>query len=263
MDNYNQTQVNPKLSPLSAVFIIFQIILVLLLVFSIPKILQNDEIKDTPSEGLSATITNASDAIPEEYSDWARMVEWALLDTISENAGEKRLFESRASVNLRKDSIKTQYFEKSDTNYVRAIADIPEYKQSYEVFLMYPSNLSAVNMVEYSNPDVAKPYSILCIKDKTDIIYPDFDCQDSSIYLTRQKIVDKMIDNFDFDYFSAYFDPNDSNRMIISPSVTYNNSEAVKTKYIEETKAAIDSLGIPSNNFTYYVLTAKDVDYYN
>ncbi len=262
MEDNNQAQ-SFRLQPLTAIFVLFQIVLVLLLVFSIPKIFQNDQIKDTPTEGLSAKITNASDAIPENYSEWTKMLEWALLDTISENAGNKKLFGSQASAKIRDDSIKTQYFKKSGTNYIRAIIDIPEYEQSYEVFLTYPDNPDAVKMVEYSNPDIAKPYSILCVKEKSDIIYPDFDCQESSDYFNRQRIVAKLIGDFDFEYFSAYFDSDDKSKIIISPSVTYNNSEAVKAKYIEEVKNAISSLGINPNDYKYHVRTAADVNYYN
>ena len=186
------------------------------------------------------------------------MIEWALLNSIAENNEDDKLFEDQASVQLRENSIKTQYFKKSGTNYVRAIVDIPEYKQSYEVFLMYPDNPNAVKMVEYSNPDIVKPYSILCLQDEADIIYLDFDCQDSPDYFNRQRIASKMIGDFDFNYYSAYFDPDDENKIIINPSVTHNNSEDTKSKYIEEVKAAIGSLGIPSDSFKYYVLTADD-----
>lgn len=262
MENNNQSQSNYRLKPLPAVFILFQIVLVLLLAFSVPKLFQNDKITDTPSEGLSAKITNASSAIPEEYSDWTKMIEWALLNTITENNGNEKLFENQASAKIREDSIRTQYFADDSTNYVRAIVDIPEYKQSYEVFLIYPDNQNSVNMVEYSNPDIEKPYSILCLKEKADVIYPGFECQDSPDYSTRQKIAAKALALFDFDYFSVYPDPSDPNKIIINPSVTYENSEAVKAKYIKETKNAIESLGISPEIFNYYVLTTDDAEYY-
>lgn len=262
MEESGQTQFNFRLKPLPAMFLIIQIILLILLIISVPKLFQDEKIADTPAEGLSVKMVNASDVIPEDYSGWTKMVEWALFDTVSNNAGDKK-FSKDVSVFIREGSVRSREFEQAGINYVRAIIDVPEIEQSYEFFLKYPNNPEAVNAVEYGNPSAAKPYSILCIEDKKDIIYPDFDCKDSPEYFNRQKIVSGMLGYFFFDYFSPYLSFDGDNTVIISPSVTYDNDEATKTKYIEEVKAAIESLGVSPDDFRYYVRTAADVDYYN
>ncbi len=263
MENYSQEQFKPRVKLSTIIFLGIQAIVIILAIISIAKFFHTDEIKNSPSQGPSAKIINATDAIPEDYSGWTEIIEWALLDTILDSTKGDTVSKSQASAYFRDGSIKTQYFEKYDVYYVRAIIDVPELEQSYEVFLEYPSNKDAVNLVEYDSSDVAKPYSILCLDENSEKIYPNFDCHESADYSSRQKIVSSMLNYFYFDYFSPYLNPNGAGTVIISPSVTYDNDDQTKATYIEEARDAIKSLGISPDTFTYYVRTAADVNYRN
>ena len=68
------------------------------------------------------------------------------------------------------------------------------------------------------------------------------------------------MDYLSFDDFSVYLD---SDTIIIDPSVTYDNDEATKSRYVEEVKDTIDSLALPSDYYKYYVRTAADINYSN
>ncbi len=263
MENYDQERPRPRVKLSTIIFLGVQAVLIILVVLSVSKFLQNDEIENAPGQGLSAKIINATDAIPADYSGWTEIIEWALLDTILENIDDSVLSKNEASASFRDGSIKTRRFENYGVNYVRAIVDIPSLEQSYEIFLEYPDNKDAISAVEYSESNVAKPYSILCLDDNSEKIYSNFDCHESSDYYTRQKIVANTLGYFYFDYFSAYLDPNGPGTVIISPSVTYDNDDATKTQYIEEVKTTIKTLGISPDLFTYYVRTAADVNYRN
>lgn len=263
MENYGQEQPRPRVKLSTIIFLSVQAVLIILVVLSVSKFLQNDKIKNAPGQDLSIKIINVTDAIPADYSGWTEIIEWAFLNTILENVDGNALAKNETSAYLRDGSIKAQRFESYGVNYVRAIVDIPNLEQSYEIFLEYPDNKDAISAVEYSESEVAKPYSILCLDDNSEKIYPDFDCHESPGYYTRQKIVANTLGYFYFDYFSAYLDPNGPGTVIISPSVTYDNDDATKAQYIEEVKTAIKSLGISPDLFTYYVRTAADVNYRN
>ncbi len=260
MENYNQEQSKPRVKLSTLIFLGIQIILIILAILSISKFSSTDKIENAPGQDLSAKIINATDAIPADYSGWTEIIEWALLGAISENIESDTVSRSQASAYFRDGSIKTQRFETRKTNYVRAIVDIPELEQSYEIFLEYPDNKEAINAVEYSESNVAKPYSILCLDDNSEKIYLDFDCHESSAYNTRQNILSNTLNYFRFDNFSAYLNTKGPGTIIIYVPAIYKNDETMKTKCIEEVKSTIESLGISSDLFTYYVDAVANVD---
>ncbi len=261
MENYSQDQPKPRVKLSTIIFLGAQAVIIILAIVSIVKFSDTDKIENAPGQiDLSAKIINATDAIPEDYSGWTEIIEWALLDTILDNIESNTVSKSQASAYFRDGSIVTQRFEKHKTNYVRAIVDIPELEQSYEIFLEYPDNKDAVNAVEYSEPNIAKPYSILCLDENSEKIYPNFDCHESSEYDTRQNIISNVLNYFQFDNFSAYLNTKGPGTIIIYVSAIYENDETMKTKCIEEVKTTIESLGISSNLFTYYVDAVANVD---
>ncbi len=262
MENYSQEQFKPRVKLSTIIFLGIQAIVIILAIISIAKFFHTDEIKNSPSQGPSAKIINATNAIPEDYSGWTEIIEWALLDTILDNTKSDTVSKSQASAYFRDNSIKTQHFEKYKTNYVRAIIDIPDLKQSYEIILEYPDNKDAINAVEYSSTDVAKPYSILCLDENSEKIYQDFACHESPEYFTRQKIVSNTLKYFQFDGFSAYLNTKSQDLVIIQVSAIYENDDVMKAKCTKEVKDAIESLGISPDIFTYYIDIVADVDIY-
>ena len=167
------------------VFVFIQIILIALLVFSITSFSRVDKIVNTPEQGLKAEIVNISDAIPEEYSGWYSMLEWVLLNTILGNKKDQNISKDATLSYIREGTIKKRYFEERGINYVRMIVDVPELKESYEMILEYSNDKETVNMVDFDDPMIIKPYSIFCVKEE-EMIYPDFGCRDSADLTNRE-----------------------------------------------------------------------------
>lgn len=249
MENGYQTQPLLNLKLLPVIFVVSQLVLISLLAFFVSGFSQADEMINTPSHGLTARITNISDAIPEDYSGWSNMIEWSLFNAILGNSENKSVPKNTTLSSIRDGTIKTHHFEKYAINYARMIVDVPELAESYEVFLEYPDNKGAIGIAEPNNPDVAKPYSILCVE-KSEIVYTDFNCRESPNYSTRQEIVSKTLGYFDFSDFSTSF-KDDLSAIYISP---INHSVDGGAKYVQEVKKAISSLGISPDIFSYHVI---------
>ena len=250
MENAYQGQPQLQFKPLPIIFAVIQIIVISVVALSITNLTKADEIINTPEQGFVAKITNISDAIPEEYSGWADIIEWSLLNTIIENSENYSVPKDATISSIRNGSIKTVHFIDYATHYVRMIVDVPELAESYEVFLEYPSNKDAAGIAEPNNPDVAKPYSILCVE-PADAIYPDSNCKNSSSYSTRNMIVRNTLGYFDFNGFDVSFSDDGSSTINISPSSSSVNNAST---YIQETKNAVSSLGISPELFTYRII---------
>lgn len=261
MDNQNQSPIH--LNPLFIIFLIIQIIFVVLFFLSISKFSQNDEFDNSPYQGPTMEIESISTVIPEDYTEWASLVEWALFNTAISNTEGQNISKTSAVAYIRDGTVKTQYFEKQGINYMSAIVDIPELMQSYEIFLEYPNNKHTIGIVEYDNPDVIKPYSVLCLDEASEIIYTNFDCQESPVYTSRQEIVSKMLDYFEFDNFTPIYSfDNGSNDIEISPYTFEELDSSTKESYIQQVKDAIASLGISPDIFTYRVMNPEEIRYY-
>ena len=133
MDNKEKLQNN--INPLLAVFLIIQIIIILLIIFSMPKLFQDNNNIDSPTEGPSIKIEGISAIIPDDFPEWRDLIEWDLFKTSLNNSKKESIPDSSITASIREETIKTQYFEEQNINYVRAIIDIPELLQSYELFL--------------------------------------------------------------------------------------------------------------------------------
>ena len=263
MDNQNQSQFPIRLDPLLVIFLIIQIIFIVLFLLSISKFFQNDKFNNSPDHGPNMEIENVSIAIPEDHVEWANLVEWALFNTSLSDTEGQYISRSSTIAYIRDGTVKTQYFKKQDINFVSAIVDIPELTQSYRIFLEYPNNKHNIGIVEYDNPDVIKPYSILCLDETSEIIYTNFNCQESPAYASRQEIVSRMLSYFEFSNFAPiYYSENDSNNIEISPYSFDEISNDTKEMYIQQVKDAIASLGISPNIFTYNVMNPEEIKYF-
>lgn len=233
------------------IFWIIQVVLVSLLGMFISKFFQTDEVISTPRQGLMAQINGISEVIPEDYSGWSRMTEWALFNAILENNEGQGFFKNATSSYIREGTVRTQRFG-NGANYARMVVDVPGLLESYEIFLQYFNNDDLIDIIDYDNPKIAAPCSILCLE-KSEIIYPDFNCRESANSSTRQEIVFRTLDYFEFKNFVTSFKDGDWSTIYISP-VDGKVSNNIKQSYIQEVKDAIDSLGISPDIFSYQVI---------
>ena len=251
--NWSNTFLNQngekRMSPLLLVFIALQLLIIIAVAANIFTI-NNSEADDdlTIYKKLpELTINNLAEKVPFLKESKVTDIQKKVFKIVSENTSN---IDTEIKANIRDNSLHTHSFTEK-INYFSMIIDIPSLEQSYEVF--YGDNAVL-------NPDIST--FVLCIKDDANVIYKNFNCKSSDKESIRETIVSSYMPYFKFELFSAYIDPKDPSTIHIKPSVTYVNDEATKTKYINEVRSSIESLGIPADNYKYHVRTTSDFDYH-
>ena len=239
-------------SPLVLIFIALQALIIVVVIINIVMLnddkAANDDLeryKKLPELSVTGLANKAPDLTESEISD----IQKKIFKIVSENTSNISTNEIEAKI--RGENVHMRSFDEN-TKYLNMTIDIPSLEQSYEVF--YSSNAVI-------DPDVST--FVLCLDDDTEKVYENFECKSSDNASIRDTVVSSYLGRFRFEYFSAYFDPEKPNTITISPSVTYDNDEATKKGFVNEVKLSIESLGIPSSRYEYYVRTAADVNYYN
>ena len=240
-----------KINPIVLIFIFLQVVFFVIIGFVAMSFNNENEVEDDamyyermPEFIVENLVEEASVLEEDEVTD----IQKKIFKIVSENTNSVNVDKIKATI--RDDSLHIRSFG-DDNKYLNMVIDIPSLEQSYEVF--YGSNAII-------DPEVST--FVLCLDDEN-IIYKSFKCKSSDDESMREEIAAAYLDYFDFDYFSAYLNLDDPDTVIISPAVTYDNDEVTKTRYINEVKAAIESLGLSSDSFEYYVRTAADVNYDN
>ena len=241
-----------RLSPIATAFIIAQIVLFIVIIATViwintDKVPDNDvtRYEKIPELTIKDLSQKASILTERDIKDIQKKV----FQIVSENT--KSIDIDKVELVIRNGETHAQTF-RNNSKYVSMIVDIPSLEQSYQVF--YSTNAVI-------DPNIST--FVLCLDDSIKKVYPDFKCKSSDDESIKHTIVSSYLRYFSFEYFSAYIKPDDPKTIIISPSVTYNNSEETKAKYVEEVKESIKSLGLRPDVYEYYVRTAKDVNYRN
>ena len=243
---------NKVLSPVARAFIIAQIIL-LILVIAVIAWISNEEAPDDdvaryekiPELTIKDLAKNAPILSQTEVVD----IQKKLFKTVSTNTSNIKTDKIEAII--RNDVTHAETFD-NKSKYLNMIIDIPSLKQSYEV--IYSSNAII-------DPNIST--FVLCLDENTEVIYENFQCKSSEGANIRHMAIAAYLKLFKYEYFSAYVKTDDPSTIVISPSITYDNDNATKAKYINQVKTSIASLGLYSNNYKFYVRTAKDVNYEN
>ncbi len=252
MQNNERTK---RISAPVAVFVCIQVIFLALIIISIRAFTGNDKIEnrsDRPTLSLEGLATDESSGFSRAVVDDIRhsLTETVLLNTPNlDSSGTKAI--------VRDGSLKIASFDHYGFSNFSVIVDLPDLRQSYQIFYKYPVASDSGDTTDNN------PRTVLCLDDNYDIIYPEFDCKAAYPPETRRQIASDYLKFFDFDYFSAYIEPKNPSTIVISPSVSYDNDDETKARYIDEVKSAVESLGLSPDSFTYYVRTAEDVNYYN
>lgn len=253
----NQTDSRIKINIPTAIFIIIQVVFIIFLAISIPRLFQPSEINDEdPSRVPVAKINNFSSIIPENYTGYLQGIETTLFALILRNSPDMDISTSVDAV-IRDNSVKNIYFKDQNINYISAIIDIPEIRQSYWFYNEY-SDEEPNQYVDYY-----KSYRIFCLDNTQEIIYQDFSCKDDFGLAGKYELVSDFISRFEFNHFGVRYSLEDnSNRIEITPYTFDVLEDSTKESYIQQVKDAISSLGVSPELFSYYVLPANSVRYY-
>ena len=251
--NNKQNNIVFKPNMLVVGFVVAQVIFIAFLGVSISQLSQSDEITDdNPSRIPVATIKNFDSVVPDGYYGSIEILERTLFELILKNTPSENVSTS-VDVMIREDSVKTMHFEEQNINYLSAIVDIPDLEQSYWFYNEY-SNDKNNQYIEYY-----KSFRIFCLVEPQDIIYPEFNCKDDFGLAGRRELVSDLITYFDFNYFSpSYSTAGGSVKIMIYPH-SFDIDSETKQLYVQRTKEAVVSLGVPPDLFVYYVAGPGDI----
>ena len=233
-------------------FVFIQIIyLIIIGSFIINAIKTSDKIEN-PNKQPSVTIKSTQDNyLPLQESD-IDYLSHGLTEAIALNTTNFNIPDSPAIV--RNDSIILTEFDYQQSNALSFIVDIPNLEQSYQIYYKYPMDTTTETTSYAENP-----YAVLCLEDKAQIIYPEFDCHSSYPSDTRYRIATDYIKLFEFNQFTISLDSNDPHLIVINPitDVDAKTSES----YIAEVKSAIASLGVSPDMFKYHVQSQSELNF--
>lgn len=241
---------------LPIIFLVAEFMFVIILVVILSNLLGSNNITTDIGSQPTASVGNFSSTIPELSPEMVTTIERQLYNALLVNSPKGTIQNSTTNALVVTDSVMRNNFDNAGVNLVSAAIDVPTLEQSYSFYYGYPQE---------GNNDFQLFYTILCPVSSKVGSYSDFDCSGNSFTgdVTKNSILSTFLSYFDFANFSAYLDPDNSSRIIIRPSVTYNNSEKTKNAYIEEVQNAINSLGMDPKDYEYYVRTAADINYEN
>lgn len=250
---YNE---KPKIDYITIIFIFCELIFSIIIVAILSNILGTKNITTSPTGQPVASITNLRTTIPEVPLEVATTIEGQLYSALLDNSSTNTVLNTSTAASIAEDSVKRNTFDKrGGVTLISAAINVPDAKQSYSFFYGYP---------EAGNNDFQTFYTILCPVSDAVGSYANFDCRIlTPSDVNKESILSTFLSYYDFDLFSATLDQNNSNRIIISPSITYDNDEKTKTSFINETKDAVSSLGFNPDDYEYYVRTAADINYEN
>ena len=246
------------INPITVMFLIVQLIIIIFVAISLSQVIDGTDARDAQGNYINQPEVEIVGLDMDSFGLTDEDIEYIQKNIFQTVASNTQNISKGIKAEIRPESVKSIYFERKDFHYLTAILDIPEIEQSYRFFYTYPYFGDDIYAIAINDTIFT-----LCLNDSDGIKYSNFKCNDSQYAPTRTIIAMQLLRDSYFDYFSVSLDSPDSNEIIINPSVTYDNDEATKKSYIEEVKSTIESFGISSDLFTYYVRTAADINYDN
>lgn len=210
------------------IFIFFQIIIfiaVIISIFNLPK--SNIDANEYLSK-MSVSIENISNIFPNLNREDIKIIENELYESVKDNATDISL--SKNVAQIREGTEREQYFTATNLNYFSAVVDIPELRQSYQIFYGYLDSER-----ESSESTGRDRVTSLCLDDKDLIIYSDFKCKSRYDSSTFNYIVSEYMSQFRFEGLSAEVDENDIFKIVIRP-YSYEISESKKIHTLNRRK---------------------------
>lgn len=236
---------------LIGIFIIFQTIFVILLIFVINKFVNTNTFKES-----SLPISSLKQDLQDLPENSIETIQTALYNIVAANKGTISNIEN-SDAKVRDGTMVNLYFEKQNMHYINFIVDIPSIQQSYQIFNEWSDD--PVNQYYMTN----RVTMAMCLH-KEQMIYQNFDCRDDYSHNGQAFIASNFLYYLvDINYFRVYLQPEDAPYVVIIGPTTFNVDAASKPIYIEQTKEKIASLGLPPDAFSYYVASGpQDLRYY-
>ncbi|MBR2754064.1 hypothetical protein IKD82_02815 [Candidatus Saccharibacteria bacterium] len=245
MENEQKSQ---KIPPIILIIIIIQIIIFVVLGVIIKnEITKNNKIENRdnePSVSIGSLTIDDID-LPNNYIE---DISHSLTEVMKLNNDNLNIPNSKITV--RDNSITTKRFEEQNFVALSFIVDIPDLEQSYQIYYKYSSD-----KVVDDSPFLDNPRAILCLEEKSQIIYPNFNCNSNYPSDTRYRIIKDYANFLEFDNFSIRTDNENLHQINLKPfPKTADTTDAVIESYITQTKTAIQSLGVSPEIFTYHII---------
>ncbi|MBO4812572.1 hypothetical protein J5491_00240 [Candidatus Saccharibacteria bacterium] len=242
-----------KISPLAAIFVVIQIMVIIVVASLLINLNQSEEIDEQDVarqpklvvEGLE----DAGFSLPESS---LQEIEKGLLGIAKYN--NQNIDTLVATGKVRPESLKTIRFEDQDLYFVSAVIDIPELKQSYQVF----HDFTKTDANPYYNAYFAT--IAVCSSGIVENIYEDFECQDMHDKKIYGEVVKKYLNYLKFEGFNVDFIDDSLNTLQIfmaNPTA----DEATRKIAVKRVKEQIESLGIPGDHFTYDVVDISSLNF--
>lgn len=240
-----------KIPPTILITIILQILFIVILIVTIFSIINQENNPLTYNNLPTISIDNPSSLgvnLPESYIN---KISHNLTYTVELNTDNLDIPTSKATI--RDNTMTLKEFDSANSTLLSFIVDIPSLEQSYQIYYSYPSNPNKESFLS-EDTDTSLPVNpyVLCVTEKSQIIYPNFNCHSAFSSDMRYKIINNYINQISFDIFSISIDSTNPHQINLKPfrrvTTTLNES------HIAEVKAAIASLGISPDLFTYHII---------
>ncbi len=237
---------------LMLIFIIIHLFILFILIFLARMLFRNDYIRSSDYDRQPfITIDGLTDITPKLPVSSIDAIQRKLLDSIQNNIDNINTASTTAAVRANSVRIHPRLSE-SGLNYLSAIIDIPELRQSYKLFYEYDSESADWK------PNPHELFLITCLNQADQILYSDFSCYDSHGPKIYNGVIAKYIRQLFSDDFSLYISNTDISSLYIRPFKTVQFSQ--NQDYVAQAESIIESMGVPSSIFTY---TITDTSYPN
>lgn len=252
MENgYTENNIKIKINPIVAIFIAIQVIFILAIIISVPKLLEDNEISAGDYNEQPKVAVEDLETILSGSSEEVETIERSLLGIIQNNINNVNL---KSTIAIMRD-IKESYFSYENLHHLSFVVDIPDLSQSYQIFYEYSDD---ENNQYISINDSIIP---LCLSEYETKVYTEFECKDLYDQTTRNAIVAKYLPYFNFDYFSAYMNPSNIFEIIINPIGGDTINDIDSNLYIDMVKEKISSIGISPEIFEYRIISLEEITY--
>ena len=234
------------------IFIIIHLFILFILIFLARMLFQNDYIKSNDYDRQQfITIDRLTDITPKLPTNSIDTIQRKLFDSVQNNIDDINTTSTTATV--RPDSVTIHpHLSESGLNYLSAIIDIPDLRQSYKLFYEYDSESADWT------PSPHELFLITCLNQADEILYSDFSCYDSHGPKIYNGVIAKYIRQLFSEDFSLYISNTDISSLYIRPFKTVQFPQ--NQDYVTQAESIIESMGVPSSIFTY---TITDTSYPN
>lgn len=229
---------------------IFAVLQIFIIVIVIALVNITSSSKYSPPSIEVSGLSQKLEDVPRNSID---VIQSAVYDAVENNGGTLFGVKKSGDAEIRTGTLINTYFEDINMHYINFVVDVPSIEQSYQVFHEWSDD--ATNMYFMTNMATM----VMCPVE-SQVIYPNFDCQDEYNHRGQFIVASVFIKYFSFSHFNVSSSVNPPLIAISTGSLDPIGKETGEI-YIQEVKDAISSLGISPNLFEYYIMKPSDYTY--